>query len=123
MKNKYSLKSTSYDIDKAKWKEIKDAVVKDNLTSQQASKRFDLNQKQLWFLYDVLLQEKYNSLYEREKLVNPKVGDYVYCDAEGFGRGEVTRLCKYENIIEVKFVKRELPILCNSEFQSRITRL
>ena len=91
---------------------------------------YGLNDKQIWFLYDKLLQEKYNHLYKRDKLVNPKVGDYVYCDYEGFGRGTITKMFD-ESLMLIKFDNRALPTMCSSssmttvhdDVKRKITRL
>ena len=124
--NKYSLNAESYGISKVKWKEIRiyvevkwlksDATaVKYNFLLDEEGKEDEaLCKKRLWFLYDILLQEKYNHLYKREKLVNPQVGDFVYCDYEGFGRGEIVNICETENIMAVKFKERNFPTLCSS---------
>ena len=128
-KNKYSLNAESYGISKVRWKDIKERVIASDMDSESAIKRFmlyhtikdgilvldeDLCKKRLWFLYDILLQEKYNHLYKRDKLVNPKEGDFVYCDYEGFGRGEIVNICETENIMAVKFKERNFPTLCSS---------
>ena len=128
-KNKYSLNAESYGISKVQWNTIKKEVIKYELDSVRAIEKFnlydivndgridwneDLCKKRVWFLYDILLQEKYNHLYKREKLVNPKVGDFVYADYEGFGRGEIVNICDTEKIMAVKFKKRNFPLLCSS---------
>ena len=102
-----------YGIDKSKWSEIRDRVIKNELTSNQIIKEYELSSKQIWFLYDRLLQEKYNHLYKREKLVNPKVNDYVYCNYDGFGRGTIDSFSKDGNIMIVKFDSRSLKTFCD----------
>jgi len=103
-----------YGLTKKEWSEIKNEVIKDNRTSSFMIGKHQLGRKQTWFLYDILLQEKYNHLYKREKLVNPKVGDFVYCDYEGFGRGEIKKIIHCSNTMFIKFDKRELATFCDS---------
>lgn len=130
MLNKYSLNAESYGISKVMWREIKERVISLKLSSNKVQDYYELDSKQVWFLYDKLLQEKYNHLYKREKLVNPKVGDYVYCDYEGFGRGTI-ELMFSDNLMLVRFDDRGLPTMCNSdsmvtvhdEVKRKITRL
>ena len=130
MKNKYSLNAESYGISKIQWNAIKKDVVKNQIKSDDDMfKNFD--SKQIWFLYDVLLKEKYNHLYKREKLVDQKVGDFVYCAYEGFGRGTIKSFSLDKTIMVVKFDKRELTTFCDAklmvtthdEVKRKITRL
>ena len=104
----------NYGLNNREWNIIKDKVVKNRLTSIQIKKEFNLSSKQIWFLFDKLLQEKYNHLYKRDKLVDPKAGDFVYCCSDGFGRGTIDKLLN-DGLMLVKFNKRELPTLCSSE--------
>lgn len=125
------MNSTSYGLTHREWKPIKEAVISDNIKSEAVSKKYNLNSEQIWFLYDILLQEKYNHLYKREKLVNPKVGDYVYCDSEGFGRGKIMTIKPNDNMMFIKFDNRELQSLCSTidmvtihdEVKRKVTRL
>ena len=124
--NKYSLNAESYGITKKDWYKIRDDVKANNINSVDVSVKYNfkldkdgkidlrLQCNRLWFLYDKLLQEKYNHLYKRDKLVNPKVGDYVYCDYEGFGRGTITKMFE-DGLMLVKFDKRKLPTMCDSK--------
>ena len=120
-----------YDISKSKWWEIKNRVIDFGLNSKEIIKLFNLNSKQVWFLYDKLLQEKYNHLYTREKLVNPRVNDYVYCNYDGFGRGKILTVHKSRDIFFVKFNNRTHQTICslsnlvtiNDEVKRKITRL
>ena len=142
-KNKYSLNSESYGIDKKTWRTIQDDIRDNELTSEVVAKKYDFlrlvtddgiiecedtKRKRVWFLYDILLQEKYNHLYKREKLVNPQVGDFVYCDYEGFGRGTIVEMFS-GGLMHVKFNSRTLPTMCNldgtvfDEIKRRLTRL
>jgi len=114
MNNKYSLNAESYGISKVQWNIIKKEAVDNQRNSEWMKDVYDLDPKQTWFLYDILLQEKYNHLYKREKLVNPKVGDFVYANYDGFGRGEIVNICETENIMAVKFKERNFPTLCSS---------
>ncbi len=112
-KNIYSLKSESYEIEKIQWYRIRDDVVKNNLDSSLVFIKYGLNEKQMWFLFDTLLQEKCNHLYKREKLKKVSLNDYVYCNHEGFGRGVVMSIFE-DDLMLVKFDKRELPTMCSS---------
>ncbi len=137
MQNKYSLNSSSYNISKVEWNSIKKEVIANQIKSDEAIIKYDFERedklcsKRVWFLYDVLLQEKYNHLYKREKLVNPKVGDFVYCDYVGFGRGVVKSFSLDKTIMVVKFDKRTLTTFCDTksmttnydETKRKITRL
>jgi hypothetical protein len=146
MKNKYSLNAESYGISKVKWREIRFATISLELDSIEVVKRYKLYdtikdgkialdealcKKRVWFLYDILLQERYNHLYKREKLVNPKVGDYVYCNHEGFGRGEIMTIKPSDKIMFIRFGKRKHQSLCSSvdmvtihdEVKRKITRI
>lgn len=130
IENKYSLNYVSYDKTKLQWKEIQEDVKNNEINSLDAIKKYKLSSEQLWFLYDKLLQEKYNHLYKREKLVNPKVNDFVYCDYDGFGRGTIVKMFE-DNLMLVEFDKRDLPTMCDSklcitvhdEVKRKITRL
>jgi len=119
MNNKYSLNAESYGITKVEWNNIKKEVIANQTKSDEAITKYEFERndklcsKRVWFLYDVLLQEKYNHLYKRDKLVNPKVGDYVYADSDGFGRGTIVSL-NSDNLMLVKFDNRELNTMCNS---------
>jgi len=109
-----------YELSKSTWNTLKNDVVNNSLSSVQMDKKYILSSKQIWFLYDVLLQEKYNHLYKREKLVNPKVGDFVYCDYEGFGRGTIKSFSLDNTIMVVKFDKRDLTTFCDSKLMVTI---
>ena len=136
-KNIYSLNAESYGITKIEWNSIKKSVVDKQIKSDKAIKEFNLDRedkelcsKRVWFLYDKLLQEKYNHLYTREKLINPKIDDFIYCDYEAFGRGTVVKLFE-DDLMLVKFDKRDLNTMCSSkllitvhdDIKRRITRL
>jgi len=110
--NKYSLSAESYGITKTEWREIKYDVQISKLKSEQVEKIYKLDSKQLWFLYDILLQEKYNHLYKRDKLVNPKVNDFVYCDSVGYGRGVIKSFSLDRTLMMIKFDSRELCTTC-----------
>ncbi len=120
-----------YGLDKREWNKIKDSVINKHPTSIQIKKEFGLSSIQVWFLFDKLLQEKYNHLYKRDKLVDPKVGDFIYCDYEGFGRGVVHSFSLDETIMIVKFDKRPLNTFCDAksmctnfdDVKRKITRL
>lgn len=130
MKNKYSLNAESYGISKVRWRVMKEEVIRHELDSLMAVFVFDLLKtevngeivfdeelcaKRIWFLYDILLQEKYNHLYKREKLVNPKVGDYVYCDAKGYGRGQITSFSLDKTLMTIEFDKRTFGTFCDAK--------
>ena len=129
--NKYSLESESYDLTKLQWRKIKKDTLTNNLRSEVVRKKYQLSDKQVWFLYDRLLQEKYNNLYLRKKLIEPREKDYVYCNYDGYGRGTITRIHVKEKLMLVKFIKRDLPTMCSSinmctvhdEIKRKITRL
>ena len=104
-----------YGLDKNEWSKIKEEVISKELKSSQVKKKYGLDPIQIWFLYDKLLQEKFSHLYKREKLVDPKVGDFVYCDAYGFGRGVVHSFSLDETIVIVKFDKRPLNTFCDAK--------
>lgn len=120
-----------YGLHRSKWVEIKEDVMANQLKSKEVIEKYDLDSKQVWFLYDKLLQEKYNHLHKRDKLVDPKVGDFVYCDTDGFGRGVVYSFSLDETIMIVKFDKRPLNTFCDAksmctnfdEVKRKITRL
>jgi len=112
MNNKYSLNAESYDLTKLEWKAIKEDVIKNSLSNDSVSEKYELNDKQVWFLYDKLLQEKYNHLYKRQKLTNPKQGDFVYCDYDGFGRGKIIGFSNDNTIMIVKFDSLPLGAFC-----------
>ena len=128
MMNKFSLNSTSYEITKVQWNIIKKEVVDKQLTHIEAIEKYKLNivirddkevvdndicKLRVWFLYDVLLQEKYNHLYKREKLTSAVLNDFVYCDYDGFGRGEIVAIYS-DNLMAVKFKARKLNTMCSS---------
>jgi len=104
-----------YGLTNREWSKIKEEVIDKELKSVQVKKKYNLDSKQIWFLYNKLLQEKYNHLYKRDKLVNPKVGDFVYCDYDGFGRGVIHSFSLDKSIMIVKFDKRELTTFCDSK--------
>jgi len=125
-----------YGLSKIEWRNIKDEVIDKQIKSDEAIIRYgfdcdDMCSKRVWFLYDMLLQEKYNHLYKREKLIDPKVGDYVYCDCEGFGRGKVHSFSLDDTIMIVKFDRRSLNTFCDvktmttnfDDVKRKITRL
>lgn len=109
-----------YGLTKLEWNRIKDNVIDSEMSSTQVKSKYELNSKQIWFLYDKLLQEKYNHLYKREKLVDPKVDDFVYCDYDGFGRGVIKSFSLDESIMVIKFDKRELTTFCDSNLMVTI---
>lgn len=129
-KDKYSMSKEVYGIKKAEWRKLKSEVLQFGFTSDDMKKNFGLNDIQVWFLFDRLLQKKYNNLYIRNEISNPKVGDYVYCDFDGFGRGVIVEL-NSENIMSVKFENRDLNTMCSSkdmitifdEVKRKITKL
>ena len=120
-----------YGLTNKEWSEIKEDVIAKELKSNTTMRKYNLDDKQIWFLYDRLLQEKYNHLYKRSKLINPKMGDYVYCDYDGFGRGIVKGFSKDESLMIVKFDKRPLKTMCDcklmitvhDDIKRKITRL
>ncbi len=124
MQNKYSLNSESYNISKVEWNNIKKEVIANQIKSDEAIIKYDFERedklcsKRVWFLYDVLLQEKYNHLYKRDKLVNPKVGDLVYCEYDGFGRGVVKSFSLDKTIMVVKFDKKSLTTFCDAKLMT-----
>ncbi len=126
--NKYSLKKETYGINKIEWKKIKEDVLSNELNSKVVSSKYKflynsttkeddsfLENKRLWFLYDTLLQEKYNHLYKREKLVNPQACDFVYCDYPDFGRGMIRHFSLDGSIMVIKFDKRPLNTFCDAK--------
>jgi len=117
--HKYSLTNTDYDITKHKWRSIKNEVIKHKLTSKEVTAKYELDTKQLRFLYDRLLQEKYNDLYIREKLINPKENDYVYCNYDNFRRGKILKLLS-SDLMLVKFDIRELNTMCSSKHMTTV---
>jgi len=103
-----------YGLSKKEWRDIKEDVLSNEMKSSDVKKKYDLDEKQTWFLYDRLLQEKYNHLYKREKLVDPQVGDFVYCDFDGFGKGKIVSISKEETYMDVKFEKRPYNTMFNT---------
>ena len=109
---------------------VKTFILNETIIDGLVSRDEDLCKKRVWFLYDILLQEKYNHLYKREKLTNPKVDDFVYADYDGFGRGIITKLFN-DGLMLVKFDKRNLPTRCSSvsmitvhdDLKRKLTRL
>jgi len=101
-----------YGIHKKEWKKMKDLVINYSYGSKDIKEHFSLESKQVWFLFDKLLQGKYNHLYERESMKEEdiKKGQYVYC--EELGRGEIVRIYDY-NLMAVKFESKELPVMCS----------
>lgn len=112
--NTRSVMYKDYGLSKREWTKIKEDIISNELNNIQVKKKYDLNHNQVQFLYDKLLQEKYNHLYKREKLVNPQKGDFVYCDYEGFGRGVIAELHSGD-LMSVKFDKRGLNTMCSSD--------
>lgn len=120
-----------YEISKPLWRKIKEDVLKNSLDSEIVKNKYNLNKKQIWFLYDRLLQERYNHLYKRDKIVDPKVGDYVYCDYDGFGKGEIKQFSFDKTIMMIKFDDRHLETFCDAKamctifdgIKRKITRL
>ena len=103
-----------YGIDKREWNTIKEDVINNELKNKDVINKYRLDSEQVWFLYDKLLQEKYNHLYKREKLVNPKLNDYVYCEYKDFGRGEIISISIDKTIMIIKFNNRELQTMCSA---------
>ena len=106
----------AYGIHRRQWKVIKEEVLSENLTSVEIAKRYELDERQKWFLFDNLLQGKYNNLYKRDPLTKNdiKIGQYVYCDQEGFGRGSIVGVFDFNKML-VKFDNREFSTMCDSE--------
>ena len=136
--NKYSLATTNYKLSKVEWSRISKDVKEHELTSTQVTKKYKLEDEEdnilvyrrLWFLYDVLLQEKYNHLYKRRNISKAVEGMNVYCDYNGYGRGAIVKLLS-GNMMLVKFKSRELNTICSSrlmitihdDIKRKITRL
>lgn len=120
-----------YGIHRSKWLKIKEDVISNSLKSQIVKNKHELSDEQVWYLYDRLLQEKYNKLYKRPPIDSIQLNMYVYCDYEGFGRGSVVKIFKDEELMLVKFDKIDLPTMCSSrdkctvhdEVKRKITRL
>ncbi len=120
----------SYGIIKKRWNVIRDDVLKNKLTNKQVVKKYELTSEQVWFLYDKLLQEKYNNLYTREKIEEVKIGLSVYCNYDGYGRGKIVKLLSGDMML-VKFTSRDLNTMCSSkhlhtihdEIKRKVTRL
>ncbi len=136
--NKYSLATLNYKLSKLEWSKISKDVRENNLSSKEVTEKYNLIDsedeilvyRRLWFLYDVLLQEKYNNLYKRRVINDVKEGMNIYCDYIGYGKGKIVKLLS-NNLMIVKFEKREINTMCSSKLlitthdsiKRKITRL
>lgn len=121
---------TPYGIHKSIWNKYKSLIENNSYTSIMIKKEFNLNDVQIWFLFDKLLQCKYDDRYKRMELVKEKlrVDDYVYC--KEYGRGVITFICLNDELMTVKFENKELPVMCsvngytvNDNIKRKVTRL
>lgn len=121
---------TPYGIHTRKWKKYKNLVIKKNLTSKHLKEKFDLSNKQVWFLYDKLLRREYDSLYEREEVQKEdiKIGDYVHC--KEYGKGYIASISEMYDLMAVKFENKKHPISCSTngytvhdEIKRKVTKL
>lgn len=101
-----------YGVHKKIWNKYKALVENKNFDNIDLKKNFDLSSKQIWFLFDKLLQGKYNHLYKRDLMNRDKLrlNDYVHC--KEYGRGKITYLFENDFML-VKFESKKLPIMCN----------
>ena len=97
----------SYGLHHREWTRLKESVIRG-----YHSNDLKLTYKQKWFLFEKLLQGKYNHMYEREPLdlENMKINDYVHHNE--FGRGKVIKIFS-NGLYTVKFEKKELPVMCD----------
>ena len=103
----------SYGIHKREWNKYKSLVIKNGYDNLELKRVFELNEKQLWFLFTKLLQDKYNHLYLRAimKKEDLRHGQYVYCDE--LGNGIITKLYEDSDLMLVKFESKDLNVMCN----------
>ena len=122
----------AYGIHRRQWKVIREEVLNEQFNADEVIKRYELDERQKWFLFDNLLQGKYNHLYKRDKLepTDIRIGQYVYCDYPEFGRGSIVGVFDFNKMM-VKFDDRDLSTMCDSEkmitvhddIKRKITRL
>lgn len=93
-----------YGIHKKQWNEYKKKV-----ENGVSSKDLDLDDKQKWFLFEKLLQGKFNHLYQRVKIDTVRKGLYVYC--EDLGRGQILNI--HDDLMIVKFDSKEFGVMCS----------
>ena len=103
-----------YGIHKSNWNKYKKLVIESNYDNIELYKEFRLDEKQIWFLFTKLLQEKYDHLYLRATMKKEDigVGQYVYC--KEYGNGEIIKLFEYE-LMFVKFEDKKLPVMCSQK--------
>ncbi len=104
----------SYGIHKKEWNKYKKLVEENCMSSKALSIKYNLTSVQLWFLFEKLLQGKFEILYEREKLTKEclRVGLYVSC--KEYGRGKIISL-NSNNLMVVHFNSRKLPTMCSQD--------
>lgn len=124
MQNSYE----AYGIHRSQWREIKNRVIDDSLSTNEIKKAYDLNSVQVWFLFEKLLQGEFNHLYKRSNLEDEdiKVGQFVFCNYPQYGRGEIVvvfrrdpDMPKAAKLMEVKFVERQYPTMC--DYDKKVT--
>lgn len=103
---------STYGIHKKQWTKYKKLVMEKSYDSVDLIKEFGLNEKQIWFLFTKLLQDKYNNSYLRANMKKEdiKVGQYVYC--QELGNGEIIALYNHD-LMTVQFDSKKLPVMCS----------
>ncbi len=102
----------TYRIHKREWNKYKRLVQEKGYDNLRLIKDFSLNEKQIWFLFTKLLQDKYNNLYLRNRMEKEdiRLNQYVYC--EELGNGIITKIFQ-EDFMLVKFDSKDLPVMCS----------
>ena len=104
----------TYGIHKKIWNKYKRLVIEKGYNNLDLIKEYELNDKQMWFLFTKLLQNKYNHLYLRKSMEaeDIKKGQYVY--NEEYGNGEIVQVLE-NDLMLVKFDSRELKTMCSQK--------
>lgn len=104
----------TYGIHKKEWNKYKRLVQDKGYDNIELSKEFQLDERQLWFLFTKLLQDKYNHLYLRNTMNKEDIrqGQYVHC--KELGNGEITQVMEFDFML-VKFESKDLPVMCSQK--------
>ena len=111
----------AYGIHRRQWKVIKEEVVNEQLSSKDIAKRYELDERQVWFLFEKLLNGDFNHLYKRQSLTKDdiKQGQYVFCDYPEYGKGEIVGVLDFNKML-VKFDDRVHSVMCDSDLMITI---
>ena len=102
-----------YGIHKKVWNKYKTLVIDNNYNSNKLKEEFKLDDRQIWFLFDKLLQKKYNRLYNRESIKEEELRENLYVYNDELGRGYIYKILK-DGLMTVKFDNNKLLTMCSS---------